>query len=291
VQTYWFYRHRWIAGKPFLNRLLVASTVVLTVFLVLVDIHPARMDNVSQACVFNTLFTVIGALFSASILCASIIIGTLIRHSRDVYRMKAEIGAVAVVWAISLLGSYLFNELETDHMRLLVPGGIIFFLFGQIATFVVSNLLPLAYAYQYDNSNGEKEGTIEDFATKLQSLDFRNHFHDFLTKQFCQENLQFYEVVQEWKLMNPNDPHLDKTESAKMIVQNFIEEGAVCQVNIEGDLRTAITAKVREAGDGGGIHGDIFDTAVEALVYDMHVNSYRLFMASSQYKMLLTDMT
>lgn len=34
---------------------------------------------------------------------------------------------------------------------------------------------------------------------------YRNRFHDFLTKQFCQENLQFYEVVMEWKNMRADD--------------------------------------------------------------------------------------
>lgn len=50
----------------------------------------------------------------------------------------------------------------------------------------------------------------------------RNEFYDFLTKQFCGENLQFYETVQAWKAMTLGDEK--KRVNAQLIYENVFPD-------------------------------------------------------------------
>lgn len=57
-------------------------------------------------------------------------------------------------------------------------------------------------------------------ALTVQEINFfcRSDFYEFLSKQFCQENLQFYEMVMEWKKLNINDR--TRNERAQIIMEN-----------------------------------------------------------------------
>ena len=64
--------------------------------------------------------------------------------------------------------------------------------------------------------------------------------------------------------------------------KQFIEEGSMCQVHINSDLHRQIKDKI----DGGEFAENLFDPAVEALMLDMHANSFKLFVNTPLYKRL-----
>lgn len=61
-------------------------------------------------------------------------------------------------------------------------------------------------------------------ACKFTNIVARNALHEYLKLQFCQENLLFYEVVMDWKLISGSD------SIARNSGANFIREH-VCQNN------------------------------------------------------------
>jgi len=92
-----------------------------------------------------------------------------------------------------------------------------------------------------------------------------------LERQFCQENIQFYEVVTIWKATPSTDQ--ERSIKAKSIVDLFVKEGGVCQVNISAVTREKILRTM--ASDD--IPSDIFDEAMEALLQLMYENSFSKF--------------
>jgi len=97
----------------------------------------------------------------------------------------------------------------------------------------------------------------------------RTGFFDFLTKQFCQENMQFYEVVQDWKVL----PETERTARAQDVVKVFIGENAAYQVHLNSDLVEAISAGL----EVNPISSNLFDEALKELVMDMYQNSFQPF--------------
>jgi len=181
------------------------------------------------------------------------------------------------MWGFTILAFALYGLLSTPQTRSHFPTAILIIV-AQLMTFVISNILPLLLSLWYDWHVYQQIFNFGEFEEMLQSATFRNDFHEFLTKQFCQENLLFYEVVTEWKSMAKDHPM--RIEKTKKIIHDFVAEGAVCQVNIAGEQRNEIVQRM-ETND---FPETIFDEALGNLVYDMHVNSFKLFATTAGFK-------
>jgi len=77
--------------------------------------------------------------------------------------------------------------------------------------------------------------------------------------------------VQEWKNLPGGD--LSLKEKAQLIASIFVAETGVCQVNISSDHRNQMITLLQQ----DTIPTNIFDEALNALIVDMHQNSFRQF--------------
>lgn len=91
----------------------------------------------------------------------------LIRNSRDAYRIRPEILSLSVMWiVVAAVGRI---NLEFGVPKNLSAGD--FIIVGQVITFIVANILPLAYAWIADSA--EQIQDTESFAVQLESVHFR----------------------------------------------------------------------------------------------------------------------
>jgi len=207
-------------------------------------------------------------------LAVAIAIGLLIFKARDVYRIKIEISMLAFIWFIVVISFLIYSQGPRPQQRRFPSAFIL--IIAYFFSLFVCNGLPLIYAYRFDKKNSGTRGGPAHFVALLQSIEFRNIFHDFLTRQFCQENLQFYEIVTEWKSLPHNDP--EKLLKAKSIVDAFIVENGLCQVNISASVRDTLMEKTKMEE----IPNDTFDEALNAILELMYENSYQQYVRNMQ---------
>jgi len=144
-------------------------------------------------------------------------------------------------------------------------------LIAYVITLFLTCALPLYYAHRFDVLLEKKRGTFAQFMSLLDLAEFRDDFHGFLTKRFCQENLQFYEVVTLWKSIA--EAHPKKRQKALSILEVFVSEQGICQVHIDEEMK----AKIMRNISLGLIPEDLFDEALEQLLADMYNNYFSQF--------------
>jgi len=270
-KTSWFFKHKWVASRPFLRKLMVGLMLFLASFnFVLFVPDLFKYSPISGGCtetgsdvVFYTLVS-----FALITLLTVVVFGFLLFRAKDVYKVKIELSILALYWLATVVAymGYGFTErlaqrnFSTDYLVVI----------GIFVTFVLCNVVPLIYAYRFDRSLGA-EGSLLHFKYLLESVEFRNAFYKFLTTQFCQENLQFYEVVTEWKNLPLNDPSC--RSKARSIISVFVVDTGVCQINITAPLRSKIMTQIER----DPLPCSIFDEVLECIVVDMHLDSFRQF--------------
>jgi len=148
----------------------------------------------------------------------------------------------------------------------------------------LSCALPLIYAHQFDKAFAKTRGSFPQFVSLLDSVEFRESFHTFLAKQFCQENLQFYEVIQFWKALAVGPEKLAKAQS---IVTVFVIENGMCQINMTGEIRERIIKGLASSP----LPDTLFDEAVESLTQDMYYNSFAQFWLYSMRDVSMAECT
>lgn len=271
-KTSWVYEHRWVGSPIFLKRLLLFAVIFMCLPIIAIG-FPSQFeyDDISWGCSMKGGAIYIGLGGGLIFLVAAVGMGFLIYRSQDAFKIKTELNILALLWFSILVTFVVYVNVPSRPYHDALPAST-FILIGYVVTIFICNILPLYYAHQSDKIRSRKSsGTLSHFSSMLESVAFRNRFHEFLTRQFCQENLQFYELVMEWKALRPNDP--ERAIKARSIVDVFVVEHSVCQVHMPEVLRNQI---IKESTQDD-ISSTIFDAALSALVEDMHVNSYRQF--------------
>uniref|UniRef100_A0A0K0G125 Regulator of G-protein signaling rgs-6 (inferred by orthology to a C. elegans protein) n=1 Tax=Strongyloides venezuelensis TaxID=75913 RepID=A0A0K0G125_STRVS len=92
------------------------------------------------------------------------------------------------------------------------------------------------------------------FYKTLDDKSLRKPFMKFLEEQFCQENLVFYIIVNEYRAAKDESKRIN---IGKEIIQNHLEDSASDQINIDDKIRKEILKKSNE-GDYGV---ELFDAA------------------------------
>ena len=86
------------------------------------------------------------------------------------------------------------------------------------------------------------EGVVRDQRAAPFTSD---NFRSFLRQEYAEENLEFYEEVEAFRTQGEHETEsVGSQEKAKEVTEKFIKETAEKQINIAGDLRNRIVAKV-----------------------------------------------
>lgn len=263
----WILRNRWIIGKSFQRIIIIIGSILFTLPILLAK--NVKYDMVVNACVDQVSLTVPFMLYVIFITIGTICFIKLIYRSKDAYRVKGELIFFLVLWICVLVATTGIGSRIRGFTPSVLP------MFGLVVTFFLSSVLPLVYTWQHDQAMKRRERpTFEYFSEMLESLQFRNIFHEFLSEQFCPENLQFYEAVGYWKSTEEQ-----KQERCEEILNTFIIEDAMCQVHIDSAKRN----KIEESIKANLFPDTIFDEALQDILEDMYTNSFLEFTSSSLF--------
>jgi hypothetical protein len=125
-----------------------------------------------------------------------------------------------------------------------------------------------------DEKKGPTVNQIEYFLTVNEG---KEHFKQFLVREFSVENLMFYTEVQYYKKI---DDENDLKETAKTIHETYVELGAPFEINIDNGIRT----QVAEALSSGKPTTTTFDAAEQAVLTVMREESFPRFKKSRLYQ-------
>eukprot|EP00026_Physarum_polycephalum_P008704 Phypoly_transcript_08801.p1 GENE.Phypoly_transcript_08801~~Phypoly_transcript_08801.p1 ORF type:complete len:398 (+),score=30.50 Phypoly_transcript_08801:249-1442(+) len=275
----WFFRHRWLGSRRFLNKIycfgfwIWLAPILPNFFL----INQYDYNLETQGCtVYDGGYYMIGVLAVVFFACGAFL-AYITRGSPDAYFIKHEMGVICIFWVIVIviLIPYQFAVHETAQRRF--PASALPLL-GLYVSFICSNFFPLYLAHRNKTLNlSSSHSDLADFERKLETILFRNAFLDFLATQFCQETILFYQAVVEWKKISDD---VERIKTAHLIHDTFVVDGATCQVNIPGDIRDKLTARIERAD----ITNDVFDEATHEVLDMVHSNSYVQFKRSALYK-------
>jgi len=192
----------------------------------------------------------------------------LIIKAQDAYGTKLEIVYELILWLVVVV----MMVLDTEKASLLNMRSYIYLVpvVAFFGTLFVSSVVPLFHAFLFDKEFARSPGDFSQFLGLLDSFEFRNAFYEFLTTQFSQENLQFYEATLLWKALAPNDP--DRETKAGFIIDMFISENGLCQINISDDTRKSIKNEISKTTSP-----TIFDGAIDTVVQNMYHDSFVKF--------------
>lgn len=279
----WFSRHKWVGEPPFLRKVLLASVVLFSIPIVFIALPgQTYFEYSSLSCnwkkIPSNIMLGVAILFWSS----SILMGTLYKNAKDAYKIKVELGLIALVWFVAVTSFVIYTNPVRRVDRYFSASNII--ILANFFSLLICNVIPLHCAWEFEKAcRGEQVNSLAIFKKLLLQLEFRDRFHDFLNKTFCQENLQFYEVVTLWKNLSYIDP--TRYEKLRSIIEVFVIENSVCEVSLEDKIRTKIMQDFARADPPN----TIFDEAVEALIQDMHANSYRQYRVLNKGTFFTTD--
>jgi hypothetical protein len=90
------------------------------------------------------------------------------------------------------------------------------------------------------DKKGPTVNQIEYFLTVNEG---KEHFKQFLVREFSVENLMFYTEVQYYKKI---DDDSDLKETAKTINETYVELGAPFEINIDNDIRNQVAEQLKD---------------------------------------------
>lgn len=276
--TSWFVRNRWIGSVKFLRKVLFGGFWIFLIPIIPYCADDERWDYDSDLkCPTGTNGMIATIVFMVFFVVVAIFVSILTWNMHDAYMIKFEIKLLPVIWVLETIAFFIYSRAPGNVQSVVPP--TIWNLIGLYASFLLCNLYPLYLDKKEQRviPVGEAAQGFEEFVNQLEFLPFRNAFRDFLALQFCQENILFYENVCDWKRMSGSDN--ERIAIAKAIRDNYILESGVCQINISGPTRErVVTAVARDA-----IPNDVFDEALNAVLSNMHVNSYYQFKSHALY--------
>jgi len=107
----------------------------------------------------------------------------------------------------------------------------------------------------------------ESFRELLRNPTGNYHFRQFLAKESSEENIDFWTMVEQFRARHKTD-----TKLASLICQDFIQEGAKKELNLDAVIRSAVLASQKKP------NRRMFDIAQANIFELMFTDSYRRFM-------------
>ncbi|KAJ3452457.1 electron carrier/ protein disulfide oxidoreductase [Anaeramoeba flamelloides] len=142
-----------------------------------------------------------------------------------------------------------------------------------------------------DFKGGGKKGNEKIKKKNFQTLDQLlqipkavNYFKEFLSSQFCQENIMFFEEVKIFKQFQGSQKQLIK--SAKKIYQTYIIPGSIFEINIISEMRNDIIKNFDEKN----YSRTLFNKAQNVVLNHMEFNSWKPFQQSILYQKLIKSL-
>jgi len=100
-------------------------------------------------------------------------------------------------------------------------------------------------------------------------------FHEWAVENLCSENLLFYEEVDKFKAIE--NPDVMKSEAAR-IFGRYVQSGAIAEVNLDHECRTAISEQIETPSAG------LFDEARQSVADMIKYDLYLKFVDSNIYR-------
>jgi len=100
-------------------------------------------------------------------------------------------------------------------------------------------------------------------------------FCGFLAKEWSTENLLFWKQVNEYKLLA--DPE-ERTKKAQEIIETFIRDNAIYEVNLPDTIRTRIRKDIEQVVESGHAPVEMFDAAQTEIFSLMSNDSFHRFL-------------
>uniref|UniRef100_A0A914BVR4 RGS domain-containing protein n=1 Tax=Acrobeloides nanus TaxID=290746 RepID=A0A914BVR4_9BILA len=138
----------------------------------------------------------------------------------------------------------------------------------------LEKLLPRAYAEAWANS----------FDALIGNTVGRHHFRQFLINVHAEENLRFWEAVQEFKGQKNKSPAM--WNMGRTIQQQYLREGAHTEIFLPHSLRQKIDEKIK-AKD---VDVTLFDEAIKHVEQILKNDPFVRFLQSEQYTNLLNKL-
>jgi hypothetical protein len=124
-------------------------------------------------------------------------------------------------------------------------------------------------------------GPARKFESMLRDDEFFKIFKEFLAKEFCLENLLFWRAVEDFKSLDSLNHQSAKTLAIK-IIENFISEGSVMEINISSIMRAALVGMDQDADDFP--NADLFDSSQFEILSLMYCGPFKRFKLSPAFE-------
>lgn len=141
---------------------------------------------------------------------------------------------------------------------------------------------------------GEKEATFKEIIQNRFSL---NYYEKFLVKKCCEENIEFYNLVQEFKsivrekkLEKNETTYLDEIyEKAKHIYTQYIKENSKKELNLEHEMKESFKNIFESDKKDFVLNVRLFDK-IEKRIYNLMESTFSKFLKSTEYKQLVDQL-
>lgn len=277
----WCLKRKWLISPWFLGPLWVLSFLIHCAFplLIMLIAGGSLKANVvtSQCTTALSLFNwIIPSLYAIAV---SFLMFTL-RLSDDGYHIRDELRAVAIFWIVGSVLWLVTNTLPDQWMVGYYVPGFFWLQLSFIASFVISTIWVWNLSRQHgascfatapDYAPKEAELGNQSFQVLLRDDAFRKEFSNFLCLQFCVENLFFWEAVQQFHSISPQEM---KTE-AKAIFDKYLASGSTYEVNISVTSKKTVEAHLKE----GNVFATMFDEAAHQTLKLMEFDTYPRFVS------------
>lgn len=274
----WFIRHKKAGSASYLVKVFLWSVwvVILPVVPIIIngelDNNFEKYDYSVYGCNTFPYFIILLAVGAAFSIISMVILAIILRHSQDAFHIRHEIIGLAVWWIVAAPPLLIYSVLQIVD-KYFPPATFMALCF--VVAFCINMVCPLYWAWQDDRSKARmahSNNAFDSFVEKLTLPVFRNDFFQFLSLQFCAENLLFYEVVTEWKakVEHKSINEDERTVIGNSIYNNFIADSGEFQINISSAPRNKIKQGIASEQFGT----DVFDGAIKEVVELMFVNSY-----------------
>ena len=109
----------------------------------------------------------------------------------------------------------------------------------------------------------------------LENLEFRGYFKAHLKKEWCSENMVFYEEIEEYKKLEFEER---KVKSLEMVEQ-FFSTASILEINTSQTLKNDVLKLTKE----GEAPLDLFDEIIGDLTSNMLLDSFKRFKKTQLY--------
>lgn len=266
--------------------------VVWLPYLLIVILVALIIPEYRNGCTGCRLFPNVFIIFAISALgffIFGVLIYMTIRHEADYWNLGKEVGLSFAMLFISAIGFFL-AFLASNNFQVMQTCGFMLAIIPQ-------TIYPVVTAYKVEgrrkvrkhrprvlkpNTNGELVPATSVGPTDAGMSEYRSSqnvrltleqvmgnedlyqaFEHHLTSELAVESLLFLKDVRAWKASFENNPQKDAI--AKSIFRNYVQPGAVLEINISSKMRNDLTEVVES--NPGSIPSSAFDSAVKDITF------------------------